>query len=207
MRDPVRGSLYVVDIGPVSDEALYSTFRLQGVIRADGVPATAVERTGTAPTAKWPQPGVHLPVLVDRAEPSRMRILWDEVPTRRQTALDTATHLAQQGRGNRIGGPPDLASWGVDADEAAQLGDGGERADATVLSAVLLQADPGLGIYGLIVEVRRADGSRYQATVRHGFYTPERRDRVARAGADIPVRLDPNAPTRIALDRRALGFT
>ena len=197
----------MVDIGPASDDAMYSSFRLQGVVSGDGVPPTAVEHGGIGPSAKWPQPGADLPVLVDRAAPDRMRILWDEVPTRRQAALDEATGLADRLRGTGSDASTEVAAWGVDAEEAGRLAHSGEPADATILSAVRLQPGPGLGIYGLVVEVRRADGSRYTATVRHGFHTAERRDRVARAGAEIPVRVDPAAPTRVALDRRALGFT
>jgi hypothetical protein len=54
-------------------------------VQADGVPPTAAEhRDGDTPTAKWPHPGMTLPVTLDRKDPDRLKVEWDDVaPTGR----------------------------------------------------------------------------------------------------------------------------
>lgn len=47
------------------------------------------------PKAKWPRPGVVLPVTVDIADPNRFRIEWDQV----LSGQEAAEHLAARLRG------------------------------------------------------------------------------------------------------------
>jgi hypothetical protein len=72
MKYPVRGTLRVSGI----TDARPPRVRVTGVITAPGVPATAVEY---AAGEREPWTGVEeVAVLVDRSEPSRFLILWDE---------------------------------------------------------------------------------------------------------------------------------
>jgi len=90
IREPVRGEGYVVSASMPPSGALSANYQVTLVVRADGIPPTTVEHAGFALMKKWPQPGVTLPITVDRADPTRLRIEWGEVPTARQRGLDAA---------------------------------------------------------------------------------------------------------------------
>lgn len=100
LSDPVDGTYRLTACSGGAYDAAYSNCRMEGVVTAPGVAPVAVEHYCTAPTRKWPQPGEELPVLVDRADPQRLRIKWDEIPTGRergrQAAQAAAELLAQQ---------------------------------------------------------------------------------------------------------------
>jgi hypothetical protein len=100
MADPADGTLSVTAASypPTDVSAAYASIRVTGVVQAPGLDATAVEHAGTAPVAKWPQPGVDLPVAVDRARPRDLVIRWDELPSARDTALAAAGAEAAQRR-------------------------------------------------------------------------------------------------------------
>jgi hypothetical protein len=95
MADPVEGTVQVTGSSAPSPYAMYSNYRLAGVVTAPGLAATPVENRGIARVTKWPFPGRTLPVLVDRAEPKRLQIRWDRVPTGREAAAEQAERLAQ----------------------------------------------------------------------------------------------------------------
>jgi hypothetical protein len=95
MQDPVRGEAQVVAATAPGHDAYSSTYEITAVVRAAGMAPAAVVRHGVARTAKWPRPGMVLPVTVDQADPTRIRIEWGEVPTTRQVARDEARRLAQ----------------------------------------------------------------------------------------------------------------
>lgn len=96
MDDPVAGSYTLTACSGGSADAAYSNCRMQGVVTAPGVPPMAVEHLCTAPTRKWPMPGDVLPVTVDRADPSRLRVDWDAVPAGRDRGMREAARLAEQ---------------------------------------------------------------------------------------------------------------
>lgn len=74
------------------------------VVSIPGVPATPVEYTAMVRADKWPFPGSVLPIEIDLDKPSRMRILWDEVPTGRRRGQDAAAQIAAQMNGTRPAG-------------------------------------------------------------------------------------------------------
>ena len=94
MRDPVPGTARVVSMSGPAAGAVEAGYTMTAVVSADGVPAAATQRTGVAPTRKWPQPGDQLPITIDRADPSRWRVEWDRVPDGRQTSMEAAERLA-----------------------------------------------------------------------------------------------------------------
>jgi hypothetical protein len=105
MTDPVAGTLRVTSASypPTGVNATYSNYHLAGVVQAAGLAPTAVEHSGLARVAKWPQPGSDLPVTVDRVRPDRP---WS-YPTRAAGAhcdLPELIHHARragQGRDHR----------------------------------------------------------------------------------------------------------
>jgi hypothetical protein len=101
MDDPVRGTAQVVSTSGNDGEAVWQNTRMHLVVQADGLPPTAVEHYAIAPTAKWPMPGQVLPVTVDRANPQRLKIIWEGVEHSGERAARSAEALAAQMRGLR----------------------------------------------------------------------------------------------------------
>jgi hypothetical protein len=77
-----------------SRRATYHMTRLTGVVSGEGVAPTAVQYNGLIRTGLWPSPGTQLPVIVDRADPRKFAIQWDQAGTNRSSALDQAEALA-----------------------------------------------------------------------------------------------------------------
>lgn len=95
LTDPIPGKYRLTSCSVSSPGAAYSNCNMEGVVMADGITPTAVEHYCTAPTKKWPYPGQELPVLVDRADPQRLRVVWDDVPTGREVGRQAAQAQAQ----------------------------------------------------------------------------------------------------------------
>lgn len=96
MKDPVDGTAQVVGSTQPPDNATSSNVNLSLVVQAEGVPATSVELSCIAPAKKWPWPGTTLPVTLDRADPTRVRVRWDDVPEAADVAQQQAEALAAQ---------------------------------------------------------------------------------------------------------------
>ena len=103
MADPVPGTFLVTAAAMPSRRATWHMTRLTGVVSGDGVAATAVQYNGLIRTALWPSPGTRLPVIVDRADPRKFAIQWDQAGTGRSSALDQAEALAAAMRAGRNG--------------------------------------------------------------------------------------------------------
>jgi hypothetical protein len=115
MKDPVRGTLQVTAATYPPDDATSANFSINGVVSGDGIPPTAVEHAGVAKTKKWPQSGQALPVTVDRADPTRLRIEWDEVEDSWTSARRTTEQLAEAMRGQGASAPTAGAGAGMAA--------------------------------------------------------------------------------------------
>jgi hypothetical protein len=81
----------------------------------------------------------------------------------------------------------------------------GEQGTAVVLDAREVPTPPGFAVppggrAELLLEVTRADGTLYQTRTMIAFSTPERRTAIAAPGTRLRVRIDPNAPDRVAID-------
>ena len=108
MRDPVRGTAEVVSCSERRGrdeervaaarmkvvENDYESCHLQLVVAAETVPATAVAHHTPVHRSRWPAPGMTLPATIDRANPSNVRIEWDEVPDARARARQRAERNA-----------------------------------------------------------------------------------------------------------------
>jgi len=99
MKDPVRGTLQVTASTYPPDSATSGNFAINGIVTAPGIAPTAVEHSGIAKVKKWPHSGHTLPVTVDRADPTRISIEWDEVPDSWDTARQNAERMAEAMRG------------------------------------------------------------------------------------------------------------
>jgi hypothetical protein len=88
MSDPVDGALLVTvcaqpDTAP--EARSYSAVVL-GVVSGPGVAAQAVELSCTVPSKRCPTSKQRIPVVVDRADPTRIVIKWNQVPIRKSLA-------------------------------------------------------------------------------------------------------------------------
>jgi hypothetical protein len=111
----------------------------------------------------------------------------------------------------RVGnGPLPDGSMPMGTAEADQLLESGEAATATVTGIDFLPVPmsvlpgPEASIANVALTIQRDDGSTYQALARFGFRTLARRSQVGFVGASVPVRIDTDDPSRVALDARAL---
>jgi hypothetical protein len=230
MRYPERGVLRVTGFYDAHPHSSPSGTRITGVITAPGIPATAVEHKADG-RGRWA--GVQeLPVLVDRAEPSRFVILWDEL---QPVSWRDQEMQAAQAEADRINAGPPRASvtvtfgsagaqafgqaisqamgqvaaphGGFQPAEAARFlaSGGGEQASAVVLAAQDVPGPPAPGgTVDLTLQVTRANGSVYTTPTRISFSTPERRAAITTPGTRLKVRIDPNVPARIAIDPAGL---
>ncbi len=99
MSRPVRGTAQVVSATMPPEDASSSNCTLNLVVSAEGLEPTPVEHTAMASVKRWPSPGMTLPVTVDLADPTRLKIEWDEVQTNAQTAQQQAEQMAEMMKG------------------------------------------------------------------------------------------------------------
>ena len=103
MADPVPGTMLVTAASLPSRRAAFHMSRITGVVSADGIEPTAVQYVGLIRTALWPSPGRQLPVIVDRADPRKFAIQWDQAGSSEASALGQAEALAAAMRAKRDG--------------------------------------------------------------------------------------------------------
>jgi hypothetical protein len=96
MKQPVRGTAQVVSCDPPRGTGVLQNCRMQLVVRAEDVPAKTVEHTDEVDRQHWPAPGVTLPVTVDRADPERLKVQWEETESSSQRAQAAAERLSKQ---------------------------------------------------------------------------------------------------------------
>jgi hypothetical protein len=113
MEDPVRGTAQVVSASMNRGRGILQMCDVQLVVQAEGVQPTAVAYRGLVHRDRWPMPGMVLPVTVDRADPQRVDIEWDEVESSkdrsRQSAEDLAAMMRGEG-GTAVAGAPTVVN-------------------------------------------------------------------------------------------------
>ena len=95
MKDPVSGTGRVVDndgLNSIPGQSLHCPLDL--IVEAEGIPAYSVHITVRPKTGKWPEIRQTLPVIVDRSDPSRVEIVWDQIPSLQERI--------EQGRAHRL---------------------------------------------------------------------------------------------------------
>ena len=99
MSQPVRGTAQVVSASMPPYEATSSNCSMSLVISAEGLEPTPVEHTAMASVKRWPTPGTTLPVTVDLADPTRLKIHWDDVQSNKESAMQQAEQMAEMMKG------------------------------------------------------------------------------------------------------------
>jgi len=96
MQEPVAGTFKVTS----TDRTSGAKTILTGVVTGPGLEPTPVQHTVDVPLKKLAAVfrRLDLPVMVDRTDPSRVRIVWDDVPDEKQLDLMQAAQVAEQMR-------------------------------------------------------------------------------------------------------------
>jgi hypothetical protein len=96
MKEPVAGTFKVTS----TDRTSGTKTVLTGVVTGPGLEPTPVQHRVDVPLKKIAAVfrRLDLPVMVDRTDPSRLRIVWDDVPDEKQLDLMQAARVAEQMR-------------------------------------------------------------------------------------------------------------
>lgn len=96
ISDGVRGTGQVVVATTYNREsaAAQEMCTVDLVVEAAGIPATAAKVTGLVRADRWPTVGQVLPVLISRADPTLVEVLWDEAPDASSAASAVAEEIA-----------------------------------------------------------------------------------------------------------------
>jgi hypothetical protein len=96
MKEPVAGTFKVTS----TDRLPGAKTVITGVLTGPGLEPTPAQHTVDVPLKKIAAVyrRIDLPVLVDRADPSRLRFIWDDVPDEKQLDLMQAAQVAERMR-------------------------------------------------------------------------------------------------------------
>lgn len=101
ISDPVQGTAQVVSASmPPSKNGGGAMCEMSLVVTIPGQPSVAVRKANLVSMAKWPMPGMSLPVVAERSDPGKFRILWDQVASGRERGLFQAQQVADRLNGN-----------------------------------------------------------------------------------------------------------
>jgi len=120
MQDPVPGTARVVDndgLHSLPGQAIHCPLDL--MVEAEGIPAYMVHIKVRPKTGKWPEINQMLPVILDRSNPARVEIVWDQIQSlqdrvqmRKARRLDDARQAVASGSASDApagdGSPQDL---------------------------------------------------------------------------------------------------
>lgn len=126
ISDPVQGTAQVVSASmPPSKNGGGAMCEMSLVVTIPGQPSVAVRKANLVSMAKWPMPGMSLPVVAERTDPGKFRILWDQVATGRERGLFQAQQVADRLNGNgNVNGNGGEAASGAAAGLASLFGAG-----------------------------------------------------------------------------------
>jgi hypothetical protein len=226
ITNPVRGRLQVVACSPFPDaggEVILSPWcEIDGVITAERLVPTAVHFAGYGvPKAKWPRPGVVLPVIVDIADPRQFRIEWDQVLSGQEAAENLAARLRGEPETNasaehafphvwrevkhaasqpeRVNGLTPQQTELALSGPAAALGLVATTATVRSAQEAPPSSAPG-GTSDIAVRVTDPNGGEGWDAVTRMSFSPQRREMRTAAGLELPVLVDPDNHGRIIVD-------
>jgi hypothetical protein len=94
IKDPVRGSAQIVSSTRAPHNATSGNCRMHLVVSVPGHQAFAIDDEFITRVKKWPSPGQTLPIVASQSDPTKFKILWDEVPDWGDQASAQAAQLA-----------------------------------------------------------------------------------------------------------------
>lgn len=95
IKQPVSGTAQIVQCSqPGNPRAIRSRCVLFLAIDAPGIEPFSLELRRQVQVARWPSPGMTLPCIVDRADPSRVEVDLDAIPDWQDAAREQAARVA-----------------------------------------------------------------------------------------------------------------
>lgn len=94
IKDPIRGTAQIVSTTRPPDNATSGNCRMHLVVTVPGHAAFPVDDQFIIKVKKWPSAGGVLPIEASQSDPTRFKILWDEVPSWEVGAAAQAEQLA-----------------------------------------------------------------------------------------------------------------
>jgi len=95
IKNPVRGTAQIVSSTQPPDNASSANCRMHLVVSVPGHASFAVDDEFMVKVKKWPSPGQSLPVEASQTDPTKFKILWDEIPDWDVGAASRAQQLAE----------------------------------------------------------------------------------------------------------------
>lgn len=80
IKDPVRATAQIVSTTAAPDSATSGTCRMHLVVSVPGHASYAIDDEFIVKVKKWPSPGQTLPLEASQSDPTRFKVLWDEIP-------------------------------------------------------------------------------------------------------------------------------
>ncbi|MDZ5622257.1 SHOCT domain-containing protein [Nocardioides sp. HM23] len=94
IKDPVRGAAQIVSSTRAPDAATSGTCRMHLVVSVPGHQSFAIDDQFIVKVKKWPHPGQTLPIVASQSDPTKFKILWDEIADWDTAASAQAAQLA-----------------------------------------------------------------------------------------------------------------
>ena len=94
IKDPVRGSAQIVTMTQAPDNATSANCRMQLVVSVPGHASYAIDDEYLIKVKKWPSPGQTLPIEASQSDPTKFKILWDEIQSWEVQGAAQAEQLA-----------------------------------------------------------------------------------------------------------------
>ena len=163
IKDPVRGSAQIVTMTAAPDHASSANCRMQLVVSVPGHASFAIDDEYLIKVKKWPSPGQTLPIEASASDPTKFKILWDEIQSWDVRGAAQAQQLAaamnqqpppRPARGSAVHG-----AGRPDGDDQRSAGDPEELKQYEVMTGMDLDGDgkiaggaaaPGGGLQGMI---------------------------------------------------------
>jgi hypothetical protein len=110
MQDPIPGSARVIDndgLRSIPGQSIHCPLDL--LVSADGIAPYMIHVKVRPKTGKWPHLNQVLPVIIDRSDPSRVEIVWDQIQSlQEQIEAGKAQRMAAAQQSVAAGTPQDL---------------------------------------------------------------------------------------------------
>lgn len=202
MADPIEGQATVVNVNSI---ALVSDLRqrcdLDLTVEAAGLERRVVSMTVHVNSDKWPRPGQSLPVLIDRADPAHIEVIWDRVASfNERLQAQRAEQLTQARTWAQSQAPQAGGARPAGVSSAAQVLAAGQPAQVLVQHAQPLgiRNPQGHDMYALTMSVMVDGRDPYTVTV--GNPVPPGGAALIESPAALPARVLPDDPHAVVID-------
>lgn len=98
LKDPVPGEVKVISASAHPGRGVREICDMSLVVQAEGVEPTAIDLSPLIHRDRWPDTGMTIPAVVDRANPKNVVIKFDAIPAKRDRRRAEAEAAASEMR-------------------------------------------------------------------------------------------------------------